>query len=244
MKNYKTKIYENYLTNRLVSSIPSDLSSLNSRKPFYLNIIDNHFPIERDIKVVDLGCGYGAFLHFVQGRGYKDAEGIDVSVEMVEASRRLGIKGLIHGNVIRYLEEQPDESIDLITAIDLIEHFGKEELFVLVAQMHRVLKIGGRLITHQPNGEGVFGNAVLYGDFTHEQAFTRGSIAQVFLSNGFTSVQSFEDKPLRYSFMSRIRRLLWDGFVRPLYRFLISVECGGSEKESILTRNFLSVAIK
>jgi len=244
MKDYKVKIYEYYLTNRVVGSVPYDLSDLDSRKPFYLDVIDKHFPNDRDIRVVDLGCGYGAFLHFMQQRGYGYAEGIDASVEMVDAAVKLGINGVRHGNVVRFLEEQPDESIDVLTAIDLIEHFTKEEIFDLVAHMHRVLKRGGRVITHQPNAEGVFGNAILYGDFTHEQAFTRGSMAQVFLGNGFASIRSFEDKPLRYSVKSRIRRLLWDGLVRPFYRFLIAVESGGSERESVLTKNFLSVVIK
>lgn len=241
---YKSKIYENYLTNRVVGSFPSSLSDLGSRRPFYMDVIDNHFPNDKDIRIVDLGCGYGAFLYFMQERGYRFIEGIDASVEMVDAAVRLGIHGVQHDNVFGFLEKQPDESIDVITAIDLIEHFTKEELFVLVAHMHRVLKKGGRIITHQPNAEGVFGNAIRYGDFTHELAFTRGSIAQVFLSNDFSSLRSFEDKPLPHSVKSSIRRLLWDYLVRPFYRFLIAVESGGSEKESILTQNFLSVVIK
>jgi len=244
MEDYKAKIYEHYLTNRLVSNVPSDLSSLASRKPFYLDLIDNHFPPKKGIRVVDLGCGYGAFLHFMQQRGYIYVEGIDASVEMVKAACKLGINGVSHGNVFSFLEEQPDESIDLLTAIDLIEHFTKKELFYLVAQMYRVLKKGGRIITHQPNAEGIFGNAILYGDFTHEQAFTRGSMAQIFLSNGFASLNSFEDKPLLFSFKSCFRRMLWNCLVRPFYRFLIAVESGGSEKETILTQNFLSVIIK
>jgi SAM-dependent methyltransferase len=244
MKGYKAKIYEKYLTNRVVGSVPSGLFDLGSRKPFYMDVIDSHFPSDKDIKIVDLGCGYGAFLYFMRERGYSSVAGIDASFEMSDTAAKLGIHGVRHGNVFHFLEKQADESIDVITAIDLIEHFTKEELFDLVANMHRVLKTGGRVITHQPNAEGVFGNAILYGDFTHELAFTRGSIAQVFLGNGFSSIRSFEDKPLRYSVKSRIRRLLWDCLVRPFYRFLIAVESGGSERESVLTKNFLSVAIK
>ena len=244
MKDYKAKIYEYYLTHRVVGSVPSGLSGLDSRKPFYLDVIDNHFPVSRDIKVVDLGCGYGAFIHFMHQRGYGYAEGIDASVESVDVAEKLGIESVHHGDVVHFLEEQPDESIDVLTAIDLIEHFTKEELFDLVAQMHRVLKRGGRVIKHQPNAEGVFGNAIRYGDYTHEQAFTRGSIAQVFMSNGFESIRSFEDRPLRYSAKSRIRRILWDLLVKPFYIFLIGVESGGCDKSIILTKNFISVVIK
>ena len=223
---------------------PSDLSGLVSRKPFYQNMIDIHFPVDKEVKVVDLGCGYGAFLYFINQNGYRNVSGIDTSVEMVEVAEKLGIESVVQGDVISFMEQQPDESIDVITAIDLIEHFTKEDLFYLVVQFHRVLKKGGRVITHQPNGEGVFGNSIRYGDFTHEQAFTRVSMAQIFLSNSFQSVRSFEDKPLSYSAKSWIRRMLWSFLVRPFYIFLIAVESGGSDKEILLTKSFTSVAIK
>ena len=244
MKDYKKKIYDNYLSNRVVGTIPSDMSSLNSRKPFYLDVIKKHFPTNKEIKVLDLGCGYGAFLHFMRERGYRSAQGVDSSIEMVEAATKLGITEITHGDLFSFLKEKPDESIDVITAIDIIEHFTKSEIFDLVAEMKRVLKKGGRIISHQPNAEGVFGNAILYGDFTHEVSFTRNSMAQVFLGSGFSSLRSFEDKPLRYNFKSFICRVIWDVFIRPLYRFLVVVESKDFDKEIIFTKNFLSVIIK
>jgi SAM-dependent methyltransferase len=244
VQDYKAKIYEYYFTKRVGRTAPASLVELEKRKPFYNNVIKNHFPADRESSVVDLGCGYGAFLHFMQQSGYFNTSGIDTSAEMVAEAEKLGINNVHQGNVVEFLRHQPDESIDVLTAIDLIEHFPKEELFDLVSQFQRVLKPGGRVITHQPNAEGVFGNAILYGDFTHEQAFTRVSIAQIFLRNGFTSISSFEDKPLRFSMKSRIRRLLWDWLVRPFYLFLVAVESGGSDKDIIFTKNFLSVAVK
>ena len=108
--------------------------------------------------------------------------------------------------------------------------------------MKRVLKKGGRIISHQPNAEGVFGNAILYGDFTHEVSFTRNSMAQVFLGSGFSSLRSFEDKPLRYNFKSFICRVIWDVFIL-IYNFKGK---GAKDfgKEIIFTKNFLSVIIK
>jgi 2-polyprenyl-3-methyl-5-hydroxy-6-metoxy-1,4-benzoquinol methylase len=244
MQNYKAKIYEYYFTNRTGRVAPATLSGLASRSPFYQHVIDTHFPADKTATIVDLGSGYGAFLYFMHQSGYENAQGIDASAEMVDVSRELGIQGVTQGDVAHFLEEQPSDSIDVLTAIDLIEHIPKEELFALVAQFHRVLKKGGRVVCHQPNAEGLFGNAILYGDFTHEQAFTRVSMAQIFLSNEFDSIVSFEDKPLKYSAKSRARRILWNLLVRPFYLFLIAVESGGSDKEIILTKNFLSVAIK
>jgi hypothetical protein len=110
--------------------------------------------------------------------------------------------------------------------------------------VYRVLKKNGRFITHQPNLEGMFGAAMLYHDFTHELGFCRQNISQVFLSSGFSKVETYEDTPVIHGFKSFIRYILWKYFVKNLYKFLWLVECGGVEKDIIFTQNFLSVIIK
>ena len=90
----------------------------------------------------------------------------------------------------------PSNSYDVITAIDIIEHFKKQDLFYLIKEIYRVLSFNGLLITHQPNADSPFVNSILYGDYTHEQAFTKQSMSQLILSNGFESLKSYEVKPL------------------------------------------------
>ena len=242
--NYKDLIYKNYYSKRIGRSAPKDLKGLASRQPFYKNIINSHFPKNKTIEILELGCGYGAFLHHIQNAGYVNCTGIDASAEMVEIANKLNINGIATGDVVAEIKSRKDKSLDLIIAIDLIEHFTKSDLFELVIEFERVLKPGGRVITHQPNAEGVFGNAILYGDYTHEQAFTRVSVAQLFLSCGFSKVSSYEDVPIAFNLKSFVRKILWLRLVRPLYLFLIMVESGGSDKDIALTKNFLSVAIK
>jgi hypothetical protein len=65
----------------------------------------------------------------------------------------------------------------------------------------------------------------------------------VFLSNGFESINSYEDKPIVHGVVSLLRRLIWDLLVRPFYLFLIAVESGG-DWDILLTKNFMSVAVK
>ena len=67
-------------------------------------------------------------------------------------------------------------------------------LFYLIKEIHRVLNSNGSLITHQPNADSPFVNSILYGDYTHELAFTKQSMSQIILSNGFESLQSYEEK--------------------------------------------------
>lgn len=221
-----------------------DLEGFKSREPFLRKIIKNYFPKNKDIRIVEIGCGHGAFQYFIQKFGYKNSIGVDGSQEQVNLSKKLNIDNIIHGDLVEYIKSLNDNSLDLLIALDVIEHFTKEELSNLVDDMYRVLKKGGLIITHQPNGESILCNSIRYGDFTHEIAFTRNSISQIFLSSGFSGVYSYEDKPIVHGLKSLIRFLLWNYLVRPIYKILIIIETGGVDKEIIMTQNFLTVVTK
>lgn len=244
MKNYKDKIYKNYLKNREVNKIPISIDNFNSRKPFYLNLIAKYFFKDKTIDIVDLGCGSGGFLHFMKSSGYNNIKGIDLSEDSLNAAKKLGINGIVQSDIFEFLESERPETYDLITAIDLIEHLSKKEIFRFGKLVHRILKSDGKLILHQPNAEGIFGGGVLYGDFTHETAFTRKSINQIFKTMGYSKVLCVEDKPICYNIKGLLRRILWSFFVRPFYSFLLAVESGGLDKNAIFTQNFVAVITK
>jgi len=243
MKNYREKIYKYYSNNSGRNLAPQTIEGFSSRKPFFDKIISNHFPKDKNKNILEVGCGYGAFGYFIQKAGYKNYIGIDGSESQVSEAKRLGIN-IILGNLVDYLKKLENNSVDLLIAIDVIEHFTKEELSDLIDDFYRVLKKDGVVITHQPNGESPFGNSIRYGDFTHELAFTRSSISQIFLSSGFNNVQSYEDEPIGHSLKSKIRLILWSYLVKPFYKFLLIVESGGVDKDIILTKNFLTVIRK
>ena len=243
MKNYRNKIYKYYSSNSGRSLAPQTVDGFSPRKPFFDKLINEHFPKSKDINILEIGCGYGAFGYFIQEAGYKNYIGIDGSEEQVEEAKRLGINIKLE-NLVEYLKNAKDNSLDLLIAIDVIEHFTKEELSDLVDEFYRVLKKDGTIITHQPNAESPFGNSIRYGDFTHELAFTRSSISQLFLSSGFSGIKSYEDKPIAHGLKSKIRRLLWDILVRPLYKILLIVESGGVDKDIVLSKNFLTIIKK
>ena len=141
------------------------------------------------------------------------------------------------------LRSLPDGSQDMVIAFDVVEHFTKDELVPFVDDVYRVLRKGGKWLIHCPNGESPFGMRMLFGDFTHELAFTRTSIAQILLASGFSGVQSYEDKPVVHGAKSLVRRCLWETF-RLLLRLYLATETGGGEKECVFSQNFLTVAVK
>ena len=132
----------------------------------------------------------------------------------------------------------------MIIAFDIIEHFTKNELVGLVDELFRVLKKDGLIIAHQPNSEGPFGSFMRDGDYTHELSFTRQSIAQIFLSSGFRSIETYEDKPIPHGIKSFFRYLLWEFLIRKIYVIIRIIESGWCDKEAIFTQNFLAVIKK
>jgi ubiquinone/menaquinone biosynthesis C-methylase UbiE len=69
-------------------------------------------------RILDVGCGTGANLKMLRAHG--SAEGVDISEQAVEFCRERGLDSVKLGAA----EELPyeDESFDLVTALDVIEH--------------------------------------------------------------------------------------------------------------------------
>ena len=240
---YRTRIYTHYVQAREQALAPETLAGLGPRSHALRKLIQLHFPADRSAAVLDLGCGHGALLHFAREAGYTNLRGVDGSPEQVAAARRLGIEGVEEGDLRDALAAQPDVSLDVVIAFDVIEHFTRDELLPFVDEVRRVLKPGGRWIIHVPNGESPFGGRMRYWDLTHELAFTRTSLAQLLLASGFAEVRCFEDQPVVHGTKSAARWLLWKGF-RGLLRLYIAAETGDAGGGHIFSQNLLAVARK
>ncbi len=243
MSLYRERIYNQYVHARQKSIAPATLDGLKQRAPYINKLIKEHFPQERNISIIDLGCGHGAVVHFAHLNRYKNIRGIDYSGEQVAEAKRLGIEGVEQGDLMESLRSLPDSSQDVVIAFDVIEHFTKNELIPFVDEVFRVLRKRGKWLIHCPNGESPFCSKILFGDFTHELAFTRTSITQLLLASGFARVSSYEDKPVAHGLKSAVRRLLWQLF-RLFLRLYLAAETGAGEKECIFSQNFLTVAVK
>jgi len=134
-----------------------------------------------------------------------------------------------------------DLKADVILMIDILEHLTENELFTTLDMVYDSLLPGGKLITHIPNAEGLFGMRIRYGDLTHVRAFTPRSVRQLLTTVGFETIVLFEDKPIPHGLISLIRRAIWElGTLR--MRLLLSAETGGTK--FVLSQNMLVVAVK
>jgi 2-polyprenyl-3-methyl-5-hydroxy-6-metoxy-1,4-benzoquinol methylase len=237
--DYKKRLYGSYVQSHL--SAVELKNRVILRAPYMRALINNHFPANRDARILDLGCGYGALIYHALSLGYTHMNGVDVSPEQVAGAKQLGIPGVTEGDLFDTLKDTPDNSLDTVITIDVIEHLDKDELLDFADEVFRVLDRGGIWISHQPNALSPFFGRVRYGDLTHQLAFTSESIRQLILAIGFANVRCHEDIPAVHGVKSLVRRLFWS-FVRTGFRICLSIESGVSNE--IFSQNFISVARK
>ena len=147
----------------------------------------------------------------------------------------------VQGDLRQYLKEST-VSFDLISAFDVIEHFGKDELLDVLSLVWKRLRPGGRFILQTPNALSPWGLSYRYGDLTHEWIFDPRCLTSVLALAGFDRQQVRETPPYVHGIKSAIRWLLW--------RFiwggcaLWSLAETGSTQSGIYTRNMLCVSFR
>lgn len=241
-RRYRQRLYEAYIRSGQAEHIgsPADLAK---RAPFLRAVVARHFPSDRHCNVLDVGCGAGALLYFAREAGYGFLRGVDVSPEQVANARRLGLDCVQQGDALATLATQPDERLDVIVAFDVLEHLSKNEIMAFLDTARRALAPRGRIIAHVPNAESPFGGAIRYGDFTHEIAFTRNSMAQIAKATGFATVDCYEDRPVPHGLKSAVRWLAWPA-LRALLRAIGAIETGDLGRDAIFSRNLIAVITK
>lgn len=241
MKTYRDYIYERYVSGFLRRSAETDNKSLSAKQvrafDWYLR---KWMPVDRGSLILDAGCGGGNLLAYFRRRGYLNLRGVDISPEQVCLARRV-TSAVQQTNILEYLDTTA-EQFDLVTAMDVVEHFTKDELLRFLELCRKVIKPAGRIIIQTPNPGSPFGGEVRYGDLTHEQALVPTLLSRLLAFKGFEHVECRESGPVPVSGpIGAIRYALWRLFRAGLGLWDI-VECGGHCR--IYTRVFLCSAQK
>jgi SAM-dependent methyltransferase len=240
---WKNRLYQAYISSGQAAIREGNVATevFQPRKAFISEIIAKHFPSDTASRILDLGCGHGAFLYFLALAGYRNIAGVDISEEQIAAARRLGVAYARQGQFEEILTTSEDSTVDVVLLMDVIEHLETEELFQLLDEARRVLREGGKCVLHCPNADGLYGMGIRYGDLTHRTAFTPKSIRQLLRTVGFSQVTCYEDKPVVHGVLSLVRRCIWAAGTLP-HRLLRLAETATSD--SVLSQNVLTVAIK
>lgn len=224
--DYRTRIYEKYASGFQDAHLEFDAVASARAGKVWDYCFRGWLPKRKDASILDIACGSGKLLQFFKQRGYTNLTGVDISQEQIQIAQQR-LTNVMEANALDYLEAH-SEAFDLITGIDIIEHFTKDEALRFLDGCHAALKTKGRLILQTTNAESPWGTVLRYGDLTHEICFNPNALTRLLYLCGFGRMEARETGPVPwgYSIKSSIRYYMWQ-IIRWLLKLYNLVEIDG-----------------
>ncbi len=153
--------------------------------------------IENDsYSVLDIGCGYGDFINLIKAKSKFAIDLNPSSIDFIDVD-----KISFYAQSVLEEFEVENNSMDIIFASNLFEHFDDIQLNILIKNVKQKLKKGGKLILIQPNIR--YAYKEYWDDYTHKKAFSDVSLADFLESEGFKIVE-VQKKFIPFSLKSRL----------------------------------------
>jgi SAM-dependent methyltransferase len=205
--------FENFYSTNFETSGEAPIHVKKINYSHISDVIENLYPLvdKKNLKILDVGCGYGSALSYLETKGYRSLFGIEPSQRRADLARTTGF--LIHHG---FIEDLPDfdggqntfGEFDFVYSHHAYEH--TVDLQSAVANLANRLKVGGYVCICVPNflSEHLV-QQIHY--LPHVHAFTENSLSTLFRLQGFevvsvsTSLElvarklspNFSDSPLK-----------------------------------------------
>ena len=238
--DFRRRLYERYVSTFKDEITPTDDAAL---LPYWRWCEHRFLPLlqglSRSARILELGCGPGHVLAFLQRQGFTRTEGIDVSAEQVQLARDRGLNARV-ADVFEVLGGAgADGPYDAVIAVDFVEHFSKSELLDLLPRIFDRLRDGGLLLLQTPNGQGLFARQIVYGDLTHLTILSTDSLRQLLRLVGFEDIQFFETGPIAATLKGTARVGIWK-LIRWVANAIRWIET--SKRQEVWTENLICTA--
>jgi len=168
------------------------LKDMRSMREVYFPKVLETVTLEKNCKVLDIGCAFGYFLKLCDQLGC-DTYGLDISDYAISQARRETKATLYVHDANKGLSMFCDNTFGLIVLFDVIEHL--DSPYLLLKETRRVLRRDGKLVITTPNltALGRFLKKILgkehswygYIDKTHKNLFTPSSLRLLSEKAGF-----------------------------------------------------------
>jgi 2-polyprenyl-3-methyl-5-hydroxy-6-metoxy-1,4-benzoquinol methylase len=239
MDDFKTRFYDQYQSAHVAPRKgEATLAQFQARVPIFDRHWSRLLPSDRQAPMLDVGCGSGGMVWWLQQRGYAHAIGIDISPEQVAVARALGVAGVEQADLREHLRRHP-AAYDRLFLRDVLEHFERREIVEILDLCRAALRPGGAVLVQVPNAEPPLGGRIRYGDITHELAFTESSLRQLMRTVGFMRVDLHPAGPVLLGPKDLPRHLLWKVF-EGMYRLMVFAETG--RRNVVVTESIIAAA--
>jgi len=187
-KKERKSLFEDYFSSIFShSNVFSEKEYQNSLSQFELNY-EKFISSLKKAKILDVGCGAGHFLYYLEKKGFIDFLGIDISPQQVEFCKENITLRVKEADAFEFLQGK-ESAFEAIVANDLLEHIPKEETIPFLKLVHAALRDRGIFLSRTPNMGNPFSLYPRYKDFTHETGFTDRSLYQVLWTAGFRDIR-------------------------------------------------------
>ncbi len=150
--NLGNDLFEAMLDQRLIYSCGywKDATTLDAAQEAKLNLVCRKLGLERGMRLLDIGCGWGGTARFAAERYGVSVVGITVSEEQASYGQRL-CEGL---DVELRLQDYRDldGKFDRVLSIGMFEHVGYKNYGTYMRTVRRVLADDGRFLLHTIGG--------------------------------------------------------------------------------------------
>ena len=141
-------LFQNMLDKRMNYSCAywKNANTLDEAQENKLDLICKKLYLEPGMRILDIGCGWGAFAKYAVEKYGVEVVGITVSKEQVELGRKM-CEGLpVEFRLTDY--RNINEKFDRIVSVGMIEHVGYKNYRTYFQVAHRCLKEGGLFLLH------------------------------------------------------------------------------------------------
>jgi 2-polyprenyl-3-methyl-5-hydroxy-6-metoxy-1,4-benzoquinol methylase len=233
-------LFENYRTIAFEALNTAGFADpVRDNDPTYATLL----PSDLNAKILDVGCGMGHFLKFLELKGYKNLYGVEISPEQVECCKaNVTAHVVLTDSVIDHLMQQ-SQQWDCIVFKDVIEHVARAEVIPTLSAIFHSLRPGGLLLVETGNMASLTGTYLRHIDFTHESGFTEGSLRQVLRAVGFENVKVLPNKRPMHSWKSYALRL-FQNLMHATLRFAYQLDRGWGAAPTIMSNLIIAVGLK
>ncbi|MHB0889424.1 class I SAM-dependent methyltransferase [Acidithiobacillus sp.] len=155
-----------------------------------------HLPKGSDLPFLDIGCGAGEFVRFLDMHGIP-ARGIDSDATEVARAKERGLD-VHHADAIGYLEAH-QECFSGISLLEVIEHLPPESLAPLLSAIFRALAPGGLVLLETINVKNSLAFNTFYTDPTHTRPIPSDYLVFLVQWTGLSDVHIVYSAPMAFT---------------------------------------------